>query len=337
MARTNTQRVLLIVSAAVAAAFIAFIFVRYRDDIADARTRVTSRGIVATTACGQIEYADVGTGPAVLVIHGAGGGFDQGLDFAGALTGRGFRVIAVSRFGYLRTPLPADASPAAQADAHACLLDTLGIGAAAVVAASAGAPSAMQFALRYPERSAAMVLLVPAAFAPRPAGLPPIQAPPATQLLFDTALKSDFLFWAATRMVRRILTQAILATPPEVVRAASAEERRRADETLRHILPVSSRRAGLVNDGAVTSALQRYELERIAAPTLVISVADDLFGTYDIARYTVSQIRGARFVGYPSGGHLWIGHSEDVVSEIETFLRARVSRMAHGGFLDAHE
>ena len=34
---------------------------------------------------------------------------------------------APSRFGYLRTPLPSDASPAAQADAHSCLLDALGL------------------------------------------------------------------------------------------------------------------------------------------------------------------------------------------------------------------
>jgi len=46
--------------------------------------------------------------------------------------------------GYLRTPMPADASAAAQADAHACLLDALGIRRAAVMGGSAGAPSALQ-------------------------------------------------------------------------------------------------------------------------------------------------------------------------------------------------
>lgn len=35
---------------------------------------------------------------------------------AGALAHQGVRVIAMSRFGYLRTPMPADASAAAQAD-----------------------------------------------------------------------------------------------------------------------------------------------------------------------------------------------------------------------------
>ena len=43
------------------------------------------------------------------MVHGAGGGFDQGLEL-GDFARAGFRVIAVSRFGYLGTPLPADAA-----------------------------------------------------------------------------------------------------------------------------------------------------------------------------------------------------------------------------------
>jgi pimeloyl-ACP methyl ester carboxylesterase len=125
----------------------------------------------------------------------------------------GFRVIAMSRFGYLRTPLPADASAGAQADAHACLLDALGIERVAIVAASAGAPSSMQFALRHPQRITALVLMVPAAYVPRPANAPPMVTPPFTRFLFDTALRSDFLFWAATRLARPTLIESILATP----------------------------------------------------------------------------------------------------------------------------
>jgi pimeloyl-ACP methyl ester carboxylesterase len=75
-----------------------------------------------------------------------------------------------------------------------------------------------------------------------------------------------------------------------------------------------------MNDAAVTSSLPRYELERISAPTLVISVADDLFGTFEAARYTAGHIPGARFVGYPSGGHLWVGHHREVMAEIAAFL-----------------
>src|SRR5512136_2514579 len=143
---------------------VVLVYANYQGDIRQAREHILVGSQVIDTPCGPIEYAVAGDGSPVLVVHGAGGGFDQGLDFTEALAQSGFRVIAMSRFGYLRTPLPADASPAAQADAHACLLDALNIRRAAVVGLSAGAPSSMQFALRYPERAAALVLLVPAAY-----------------------------------------------------------------------------------------------------------------------------------------------------------------------------
>lgn len=115
----------------------------YQGDIAAARARVVTGSQVVQTRCGPIEYASIGKGAPVLVVHGAGGGFDQGLQFGSTLATAGYRAIAMSRFGYLRTPLPQDASAVAQADAHACLLDALGIGKVAVIGASAGALSSI--------------------------------------------------------------------------------------------------------------------------------------------------------------------------------------------------
>src|SRR6185436_946748 len=152
----------------VAAAGIGFglAYARFAADLERATQRVAHGSRIAATACGPIEYAEMGEGPAVLLVHGAGGGFDQGIEFAGELARSGYRVIAMSRFGYLRTPLPADATPPAQADAHACLLDALGIQRASIAGVSAGAPSSMQFAIRYPERTRALALLVPLAYRP---------------------------------------------------------------------------------------------------------------------------------------------------------------------------
>jgi pimeloyl-ACP methyl ester carboxylesterase len=231
------------------------------------------------------------------------------------------RIIAMSRFGYLRTPLPVDASAAAQADAHACLLDALAIDRVAIFGASAGAPSSMQFALRYPQRCSALVLLVPAAYVPRPGAAPSLRTPPRTLFLFDTALKSDFLFWAILKFARATAIRSILGTPPALVGKASADERARADEVLSHILPVAPRRPGLINDAAVTSTLPRYELERIQAPTLCISVADDLYGTFEPARYSAEHIPHARFVGYPSGGHICVGHEQEITDAVVAFLK----------------
>ena len=67
--------------------------------------------------------------------------------------------------------------------------------------------------------------------------------------------------------------------------------------------------------------LGRYDLERIAAPTLAIGAADCLYGTFDVARYSAEHIRGARFIGYPTGGHLWVGHHDELLSEVADFLK----------------
>ena len=323
MRKKHNARPFLTLAGAFAGVLALLVYGDFQGDLRQARERIARGSQIAATACGPIEYAVAGDGPPVLVVHGAGGGFDQGMDFGQALASRGFRVIAMSRFGYLSTPLPPDASPAAQADAHACLLDALQIQRVAVVGASAGAPSSMQFALRHPDRTRALVLLVPAAYVPRPDDTPVLTPPPGIELLFETALRSDFLFWAATRMARDTLVRAILATPPAVVAGASRDEQQRLVDVLEHTLPVSARRLGLINDARVIATLPRYELERIVAPALIISMQDDLYGTFEPARYTAEHLPHARFIGYASGGHLWVGHQQDVTNAIVSFLNSK--------------
>ena len=300
---------------------VALMYEDYRRDIRAARARVSSGSQIVNTACGPIEYAVAGEGIALLGIHGAGGGFDQGLDFFRPLIDRGFKVIAPSRFGYLRTPLPSDASPMAQADAHACLLDALGLQKVAVAGGSAGAPSAMQFCLRHADRCSAMVLVVPLAY--REGAAPVTQKSSGMAgFLINAILSSDFMYWTMTHFARDFTTKTILATPPEDVRKAGREEQARVVQILEHIAPITRRAQGLMNDAAVAQSLPRYDLERYNVPTLAISVENDLYQTYPGARYTADHIRGARFVGYPTGGHLWVGHQHEVFGEIERFLKS---------------
>jgi pimeloyl-ACP methyl ester carboxylesterase len=320
-ARRN-KRITLAILGALAAGFAAFVYSEYSREIQAARARVSSGSEIVTTPCGQIEYAVAGSGPAVLAIHGAGGGFDQGLDLGQTLIDSGFRVVSVSRFGYLRTPMPAVASPEAQADAHACLLDALKIERVAVIGGSAGAPSAMQVCLRHPERCSALVLLFPIAFAPGRAQLKPSAL---FTFVIKATLHSDFLFWAATKLARDTLMKTVLGTPPEDFRAAPAEEQARALQIMRNILPVSQREKGIWNDATISPAVPRYDLERIRVPTLLISAEDDLYGTFPSARYTADHIPGARFVGYPTGGHLLLGHWKEASSEVVAFLRRATS------------
>jgi 2-hydroxy-6-oxonona-2,4-dienedioate hydrolase len=323
MGTTGLRRATLVVLGAVVIALGAVTYV-YQRDIQRARDRVASGSRIANTPCGPIEYAVAGDGPPVLVVHGAGGGFDQGLDFGKPLTARGFRIIAMSRFGYLRTPLPAHGSPAAQADAHACLLDALGLQRVAVLGISAGAPSSLQFALRHPQRTTALVLVVPGAYRPRSVDdTRKMVAPAGTEFLRDTALRLDFLFWAAIRLAPDSMTRLVLATDPALVADASREEQAEVAMVLEHIMPVSPRRIGLLNEARVMSSLERYPLERITAPTLAISAQDDGYETYESARYTAAHIPRARFLGYPSGGHMLVGHRQEVTAEITRFLKER--------------
>jgi 2-hydroxy-6-oxonona-2,4-dienedioate hydrolase len=267
------------------------------------------------------EYAELGDGPPLLVVHGAGGGFDQGIELGRSLAKRGFRVIAMSRFGYLRTPLPADPSPAPQADAHASLMDALEIPRAAIFGGSAGAPSAMQFAIRHPDRCAALILLVPMAYKDPDVGHSAPKLSPLAEKILMTIVGSDLAFWLASKLARDMVIERVLATPPELVKTASRDEQARVSRVLEMIEPISGRARGLVNDVRISASLSRYELEKIRAPTLVLSVRDDLYGTFARAEYTAKEIPGARFVGYDVGGHVWVGHHEQMIAEVAAFLK----------------
>lgn len=296
-------------------------YTSYRADLAAAQQGLLAGSRIAATACGPIEYAAAGTGPAVLLIHGSGGGYSQVAGVGELLASAGFRAVAMSRFGYLRTPMPRDASAEAQADAHACLLDALDLRAAVALGVSAGAPSAMQFCLRHPDHCSGLVLLVPAAHVPQRAGQGTSAPSPLLQFVVDHVLTSDFVMWSITRLWPELLVKTALATPIEVFEASSPAERQRALALAEEIFPVSGRVRGLKNDAAVVSTLPRYPLERLDAPTLVISVEDDLYGTATSARYTAAHIPGARLVIYPSGGHVWLGRDDEVRGEIVAFLR----------------
>jgi pimeloyl-ACP methyl ester carboxylesterase len=92
------------------------------------------------------------------------------------------------------------------------------------------------------------------------------------------------------------------------------------DRILQNIQPIGPRALGIRNDAHIARSLSRFNLEKIAVPTLVVSVRDDLYATYASAQYTARHIPGARFVGYDSGGHLRIGHNHEVITEILSFI-----------------
>ena len=83
---------------------------QFRTYLLAARTRIATGRVILQTPCAPIEYAEAGSGVPLLAAHGSWGGYDQGMAFAVRLIAPGIRLIAVSRFGYMRSPMPANAS-----------------------------------------------------------------------------------------------------------------------------------------------------------------------------------------------------------------------------------
>jgi pimeloyl-ACP methyl ester carboxylesterase len=253
----------------------------------------------------------------VLVVHGAGGGYDQGVLLARTFCGGEFRWIAPSRFGYLRSPRPADPSTAAQADAFAELLDTLGIERVALLAMSGGVPPSLQFALRHPGRTSALVLLSSAPYTPLTVA---DQKLPVPIWLYHALFSSDFPYWVLGKVARSRLESMFDVTP--ALRAAlTPEERIMVSGMIDSFQPVTRRIDGIRNEGAAIDTRARYALSEIHSPTLVVHAADDHINAFSVGEYTAAHIRGSQFLALGTGGHLLLGHHAEVRAMAGAFLR----------------
>ncbi len=289
-------------------------YFQFRDDLTTAEKRVKTQGKIAATKFGIIAYGTNGQGPPVLVIHGAGGGFDQALHSA-QMFGEGFQWIAPSRFGYLGTPLPEDASPAAQADAHAALLDALKIERVPIIGLSAGGPSAIQFALRHPERCSGLVMVS----AISRAMVDVAANPEVLEKLFSRLLAGEWLIWMGLQLaIRKIVPP--LGVPMRIIKKIDEQDTAWLQTLLEYVLPVQPRRAGLVNDYAQILRLDIFPLDKIDAPTLVIHAQDDSLVSIKQGRFSAKNIPHARLVKLASGGHLLLSQRDHVRAEVEPFL-----------------
>jgi pimeloyl-ACP methyl ester carboxylesterase len=315
---SSTTLVLFAISIACAGSVVVVFFL-YKKEIRRSYDAVRHGSQVIDTEAGPIEYAEKGVGTPLLSIHGAGGGFDQGLALAFELVGSGFRIIAPSRFGYLRTPVPNDTSPRAQATAHAVLLAKLNVSKAIVLGVSAGARSAIEFSLRYPDVVACLILVVPGTYWPcRPVAF---EGNRGSRFVFWIVnAGGNFFWWAAEKLAPAMLIR-FLGVRPELVAAASPAERDRAMSIVRNVEPLSLRFPGINVDS--TTELRELPLEKITAPTLIVSAADDGFNTLPAAEFAAKKIRDAKLVVYDTGGHLLVGHQNVIRTTIRNFVAFR--------------
>jgi 2-hydroxy-6-oxonona-2,4-dienedioate hydrolase len=269
------------------------IYRQYRHDMALAYRRISSGGSIIETACGSIQYTEFGEGAPMLIVHGSGGGYDQGEYFA-RLIGGNYHWVAPSRFGFLGSPVPDGADSAQQADAYACLLDALGIDRVGVVGVSMGGPSSLLFAQRHPQRTTSLVMISAASHA-----IPPRPAILAT--LFKVFL-NDFVFWSMVRVSPQALLAA-LGVPLEVQKQLSPQEVAQLCAFLESIEPMGARQNGQYLEQHM-SEYDAQQIRNIQAPTLVLHARDDTLVAFEQGEFAASNVPGAQFLSMERGGHL---------------------------------
>jgi pimeloyl-ACP methyl ester carboxylesterase len=300
---------LLIVVAIVVAFAVAVVrlVVRYRRELEAGRLRLAAveRHVIATR-WGQVEYAEEGSGAPVLVVHGIYQHCVSGLEsLRGLLPGR--RLIAPSRFGYLGSSLPPNASVADQADAFVALLDALGLDRIDVVAESAGTPSALQLALRHADRVQHLAVLV---------GNFPGSPTAVVQPSWAKRIDRQLIMWVLKTLAPSTTARLTAAVPKTF--SMSSEDARVVAEFIDSLFPMSPE--GYNFDLYVSNAdVNTYKLEAIRVPTLIVHTKDDQLASHEASRRAAERIPGARFISLESGGHLMLGQDKNLTA-LATFL-----------------
>ena len=250
---------------------------------------------------GNMSYIDTGEGETILSVHGIFGGYDQAYDTCKDFSSD-YRIIAPSRFGYLGSDILGDGTPAEQATAYVELLDELGIDKVYLLATSAGGSVAIRFALDYPERTKGLILYCSAMpFTEKPEKYSEYAGPPAV-------LCNDLIMFLISP-----LFDPIMGMEPS---------------TIYSMLPVSDRKDGVVLDASVTNLdmarnYDDYHIEDLQVPTLVFHAKDDKLASYTDTVKAIERFPNCTFISFESGGHLMVGHGEEIKNAIYDFTRSR--------------
>lgn len=248
---------------------------------------------------GDMSYVDKGNGEVILSVHGIFGGYDQAFDTCKDFAS-GYRILAPSRFGYLGSDMLGSGTPAEQAIAYAELLDRLGIDKVYLLATSAGGSIAIRFALDYPERTKGLILycsaMPPAA---KPANYAEYADPPAF-------LCNDYAMFLMNPLF-------------EPVMGMDAS-------TIYGMLPVGERKAGVILDASITNPdmarnYDSYIIEDLQVPTLILHAKDDKLASYADVEKAWDRFPNSTLVSFETGGHLMVGHEEEVKEAVMAFVK----------------
>lgn len=301
----------------------------YEDWVEARGEKLKHKSKIAQTAYGPIEYVQEGFGSVILCLHGAPGGYDQSYLIGHKLIHKGFTILAVSRPGYLQTPITVGQTPEAQADALVGLLDTLGIQKVAVLGFSTGGTVAYQFALRHPDRTWALVL---ESIGGNPASAPIYSV--VSDLVLDEA--PDLSAWLVYLSTQHNISATARWMLPIDNLLDSSENKKRINHVLKNkkqmeflhdlvmsTLPISLRSIGLQNDLMNGNPWPFLPHALVTTPTYIIQSKDDSNGGYADADSAARNIPGAQLANIQQSGHfIWLGkNAKKSDSKLVSFLK----------------
>jgi pimeloyl-ACP methyl ester carboxylesterase len=268
---------------------------------------------IAETKLGPIEYKIIGDkGPILMSIHGSPGGHDQNI-----ISSDAFRILILSRPGYLRTPLGVGKTPAEQATAYSELLDVLGIQKVVVMGISGGGPSSMEFAAKFPEKTLGLIAFEAVSYSEDYAN----KFPDDESMMNG----SDFSMWAGLYSMSFMGTKKkaamMLPNPKNRIRLTSNPKNVAKLKSMEwSIWPMSLRREGVVNDYQQFANLS-IPFEKINAPTLAIHGNEDINVDLAHARELIQKVQGSELRIIDEGDHMMMfTHAEEIDSLIKEFV-----------------
>lgn len=258
-----------------------------------------------------IEYSIVGQGEPVLVLHGGHSSCNGELG-SNELVAHHFSVITPSRPGYGRTSKELGQSLIVACDSYIELLDALEIPKVNVIAVSAGGPSGIHLASRFPNRIRSLVLQS----AVTQCWLSPGDKQyKAAQFLFRPP--TEKYVWATIRLLNKLFPSFLLSKmipsfselPKEKVLPQMNDADRKKFSSI-----IAEQRSGhgflidLIHTGEDTTAA----LAAIKCPTLIMHSIHDASVSVDHARHASRLIPNSRLCELELWGHLiWLGTGVD--------------------------
>ena len=248
---------------------------------------------------GPVEYMQYGSGPAVLVVHGGNDNCKTDIGNDGLAAG-GFTVLVPSRPGYGETPIQLGETAGEQAGVMKMFLDKLGIEKVSVIGISAGGPTALEFAGKYPDFCNCLVLEEAVTktwvspFSPKYWAMKYIFNPKRQPKLW-TSQKNEFRD-NRTRHLHKLAGMFSTLKPEKVISDWDEEDIASYEKMLGTFEP---------NNGFTQTMDHRAKhIDTINIPTLIIHSRFDKNVSFSHAQYANKKIRNSILYEAPTLSHL---------------------------------